>query len=560
MKTQEFHPAATAGLYAEVIKQIYDSLDKRIREAVSNALDVHAKRVTISIFQKGESKIVIADDGVGMDAYDLQEKYIKVGGGDNYNNPETIGRIGIGALSVFGIGDKIRIVTRKKGGKQILTAALDFTRIKKASEHATPLEEITLGEITHTREAKDGDAAHFTEIVITELTHQVKEIFNSSTKTKNLIEKLERILPVLYRKDDELYNQIASETAAKFKNERYEIKAILHIPHLDYNEYEIFRRSIFSVQGTNIGQIYSISPYKIPGGFHSDLSVHGYLYVNAGKQLPRVWQGINVRVKNVTIERNSYFGHEFEKDAAARVRIGGELFIENIDENNAIQTNRSGFTRENNDYIRIAEYMRERIKDAIAIVRRQSDIDSIVKKVVKQLQRLRAVFVNTAAVMGERADAGGIKSLDDDTIVLPSEVPVFSLEDHLKTELAGTSGFDFIWGGVLEDHYYIKYEEDDYCTVFVHKNLKEFIFDIAGMSVEFVLGYCGEERPLMIKKPGKVYLNLDNTLVPDKDITCVDIGFIEAVLVLYLNKLCCDNDAEVLYRITIDDLSKMHNL
>ena len=36
------HAKATAGVYAEVINQIYDSLDKRIREAVSNAYDAKA--------------------------------------------------------------------------------------------------------------------------------------------------------------------------------------------------------------------------------------------------------------------------------------------------------------------------------------------------------------------------------------------------------------------------------------------------------------------------------------------------------------------------------------
>ena len=45
---------ATVGIYAEVINQIYDSMDKRLREAVSNSLDARAEEVrAVSVCESG---------------------------------------------------------------------------------------------------------------------------------------------------------------------------------------------------------------------------------------------------------------------------------------------------------------------------------------------------------------------------------------------------------------------------------------------------------------------------------------------------------------------------
>ena len=382
--SEDIRARATAGIYAEVINQIYDSIDKRMREAVSNAFDAGASTVKISVYTGINDKIVIYDDGHGMDKSDLQEKYICMGGGNNYSNEETIGRIGIGALSVFALGDKVHISTRKKGDPKILKAELDFSRITEANEHSTPLDEIKLGTISGYRNPSEEDDEHFTEITITNLSRSAQEIFNDQEKTKQLIEKLERILPVAYRTDDFLFEILSSEILNKIEEEPYTVNVVFHVPHLDYINYKLYRKTIFSVNEVKIKQIYPIHPFVIEESQSNRLSLHGYLYMNAeSKRLPKTWQGINTRVKNVTIEKNTFFG--YEEDQAARVRIGGELFINNIDENKAIQSNRSGFAVENNDYQLVAQYMEDPIKAAIDIVRKNSNIDSAVKKVIKHL-------------------------------------------------------------------------------------------------------------------------------------------------------------------------------
>jgi len=301
-------------------------------------------------------------------------------------------------------------------------------------------------------------------------------------------------------------------------------------------------------------RFYPIHPYPIEESKNGRLNICGYLYINAGKQLPRAWQGINARVKNVTIEGNTFFG--YEEDAAARVRIGGELFINNIDENHAIQSNRSGFAVEDSDYMLIQNYMRDRIGEVVSIVRQNTNIDSTVKRVLQHVDKLRDVFEGNAAVEDEKTDAENFKELDDESVSVEGLEP-YKLDDKLRYELEKYNvDFDFTWSGTLEDLLYrIEDEEDDYYTIFVNERLKEFLFDVAGNAVEYYVGYCGEDRPLIIKKTGKLIINLDNVLIPNRDITKVDIGFIKVVIILYLNYLRCGNNAEALYAKSIEDLA-----
>ena len=86
-ETIELYGKATAGVYAEVINQIYDSIDKRIREAVSNAYDAHATEVKFVVQKRRAEpdRIIIYDNGYGMTAEDLRDRYVSMGGGDNYN-------------------------------------------------------------------------------------------------------------------------------------------------------------------------------------------------------------------------------------------------------------------------------------------------------------------------------------------------------------------------------------------------------------------------------------------------------------------------------------------
>jgi hypothetical protein len=549
---------ATAGVYAEVINQVYDSTDKRIREAVSNAFDANATEVKISVYRERvePSKVIIRDNGDGMDVDDFRDKYVCMGGGDNYNNRFTIGRIGIGALSVFALGDNITVNTRKKGSNNVVTAHLSLAPIKSAVQHATLLEKVKLGSITGERPASETEEPHFTEIVIEDLTREARSVFASEDKTKELIAILERILPLSYRSDNPVFEHIASDLRDKLViGNKYVINVIFHVPHLEINNVRLFRRTVYSVEETQVENLIPIYPFaSFDGAASNNLCVYGYLYISKGAQLPKEWKGINARVKNVTIERHTYFG--YEEDAAARVRIGGEVFIDNIDENRAIQSNRSGFAIENTDYRLIAEYMHSMIERAIAEVRKSSRIDSIVKQIVGPVKKLHDMCNRVSKVEDVKENADGFQGVSDpDAQII--EVSRFSLEAKLKEKLRQEVEIDpdVVWSRVLASMYYIQREDDDYYTVQVHEDLKEFTFDVGGNTIEYVMGHCGEDKPVIVKNERTVYINLDNPVLQGGDVISIDVGFLEVVLILYLNYLRCDGSARDLYAKAIVDLS-----
>lgn len=554
---KEIRAKATAGVYSEVMNQIYDSFDKRIREAISNSSDAKATKVKISVFLGDNTKMIIRDNGLGMTPEELESKYVSMGGGDKYDDQDSIGRIGIGALSIFAIGDEITITTRKMGDNKVTTAELNFHELQRSFNHSRPLDEIVLGFIKGKRAATVQDELNFTEITISDLHKDVVKIFDDENKTKELIETLERVLPVPYRKDDPIFEKIPSEIKSRLTSERFINEVTLHIPHLGYAnpDYSIFRKTIESVDSEKIVFYPPIFPFTIEGGKNGNLSVCGYLYINQGKVLPKTWQGINARLKNVTIEKNTYFG--YDDDPASRNRIGGELIISNIDENRAITTNRSGFATENSDYVLVSTYLKQRILEAVKIVREQSSIDTLVKKYASSLEKLMFIFQRNAVIQDERDDNDSLKALDDESIQLDLTAD-YSLETDLKKELSKISiGFEFIWAGTIEDNYYISQQEDGYYSIYLHEKLHYFKYNVGGNAVDYLLQYCGEELPLLIKKPGKIILNLDSKLVRNRDITKIDYGLVETMLILYLNYLRCDGDASALYSQTTKDLLKV---
>jgi|GEM_PF-3087988 len=553
MKKNKLIAKATAGVYSEVMKQIYDSADKRFREAVSNAYDAGATKLNIYVYIGPDDQIIFKDNGLGMDENDLKNKYINMGGGGKYEDEESIGRIGIGALSIFALGDKITIKTRKKGTDKILTARLDFSMLKQAEKHDQPLDQVSVGSIKDIKDAEDDDEDHFTEITIRSLSNACRDIFVSESRTKSLVNKLERILPVPFRKNDALFERLTPDISSLMINDKYKIDVEFHCPIHQYDHYSVKRRSILSEENAKISRFYPITPYYIQGGSNTKLNVYGYMYINADKKLPEEWQGINIRVKNVTIESNTFFG--YEKDHAARVRIGGELFVRNIDENNAIQSNRSGFASDNSDYMLISQFMRDRILEVIRIVRQNSEIDSKVKKLIKKIESIHSVFRNNAVVEGSKEDSEEFKNLDDESIEFCNEFVKFDLEERLGEMLKEENiAFECIWSGVIQNLYYIEYHEDDFYTIHVHDRLKKFKYNVAGNSIEYYIGYCGKEIPFVVKKPGKIFVNIDSEIINNRDILEVDAGFLKVILLIYMNYLRSDGDSNKLYNECINDL------
>jgi hypothetical protein len=99
--------------------KLYSNAAAVLSEAVANAWDADAKVVSIDI-QK--SKIVIEDNGVGMDAEAINARFLAVGydkrateGPASPNGRPFMGRKGIGKLSLFSIAQEVEVHTTRNG-------------------------------------------------------------------------------------------------------------------------------------------------------------------------------------------------------------------------------------------------------------------------------------------------------------------------------------------------------------------------------------------------------------------------------------------------------------
>ena len=118
---------------------LYSNVPAVLAELIANAWDADASQVKVSIETQGEDKkIIIQDNGCGMDNEDLDEKFLTVGyerrqsTGDRTPKQRLVmGRKGIGKLSAFSIAQKIQVITKKETS-QILAIELEVDKIREA--------------------------------------------------------------------------------------------------------------------------------------------------------------------------------------------------------------------------------------------------------------------------------------------------------------------------------------------------------------------------------------------------------------------------------------------
>jgi hypothetical protein len=104
---------------------LYSNTSAVLTEVVANAWDADAHEVSIKI-DTTKDEITISDDGHGMNADDVQTKFLTVGYArrthDEASTPEgrqCMGRKGIGKLAMFSLANEIHIFTRKLNHEQI---------------------------------------------------------------------------------------------------------------------------------------------------------------------------------------------------------------------------------------------------------------------------------------------------------------------------------------------------------------------------------------------------------------------------------------------------------
>ena len=106
---------------------LYSNVPAVLSEVVANAWDADADSVDI-VINPTVGKIVIDDNGVGMTAQEINDRYLFVGYDKRAHEPARtpihdrllMGRKGIGKLAVFSIADTVEVFSAKGGDKNCL--------------------------------------------------------------------------------------------------------------------------------------------------------------------------------------------------------------------------------------------------------------------------------------------------------------------------------------------------------------------------------------------------------------------------------------------------------
>lgn len=96
--------------------KLYSTIPPMIAELVSNAWDADANNVYINFKNEGEKTITVSDDGIGMTFSELNDYFLKIGRNRRVEmhkdktdgGRKVLGKKGLGKLSMFGIGKKLR--------------------------------------------------------------------------------------------------------------------------------------------------------------------------------------------------------------------------------------------------------------------------------------------------------------------------------------------------------------------------------------------------------------------------------------------------------------------
>ena len=142
-KTQQFK-AEIAEMLDLVVNSLYSKKEIFLRELISNASDAIDRAKFLSLTDKalvadnpewkiqiaadkGAKTLMISDNGIGMDAAELEQnlgtiassgtkkfrEMLKEKGGESL--PELIGQFGVGFYAAFMVADKVTVETMKRG-------------------------------------------------------------------------------------------------------------------------------------------------------------------------------------------------------------------------------------------------------------------------------------------------------------------------------------------------------------------------------------------------------------------------------------------------------------
>ena len=179
---------------------LYSSVAAVLTESVANAWDADAKTVRLDL-NVDEDRIVLVDDGVGMDVKAVNERYLRVGyrrrdaSGERTEELDrpVMGRKGIGKLSLFSIADEVRIETRRRGN-EIVGLVIDVEELREKMKASGP-------EVYHPRAVAPKYSEELSDRGTVIVLSKLKKSRLRETKPESLRRRLARRFSVVGRED-----------------------------------------------------------------------------------------------------------------------------------------------------------------------------------------------------------------------------------------------------------------------------------------------------------------------------------------------------------------------
>lgn len=122
--------------------KMYSHLPNALAELIANAYDADATTVRVILNQReAERSVTVEDDGHGMSLVDLNDKYLRIGRNRRVEGQSlsesgrrrVAGKKGLGKLALFGIGETIRLVTKRQSQSDELQVRLEWAELKGAT-------------------------------------------------------------------------------------------------------------------------------------------------------------------------------------------------------------------------------------------------------------------------------------------------------------------------------------------------------------------------------------------------------------------------------------------
>ncbi len=384
------------GFLIDASAKTYETVEKQLREFISNSVDAGATRVRIEVVPSSRT-LVVTDNGDGMTEEEFNRNYLVIGCSEKYGDKDTIGRIGVGKFSAIPLCDRLTIRTRKKGTERVYAAELDLGQLREPGNRTTDISKLVLGEGNYVEPSVDDPSSEFspdggfTRMVLKSIPDEVIRTFTNDESFEDLRRSLGRILPLEYnessvaleklgRIDPELVEELV--TTARQKSIQVQI-----ITPEDPDGIVLYR-SLFGDDFDRRGEQICGDPWPIDSPKDTSpapIKIIGYLAdMTSGGAENLPWKGLNVRLQNTTVVQNDFFDYD---DAPAQNRITGEIQILNVNEEELITMNRSGFVTGFDEYGVISQWLTTQLADfGRQVVRKRTNFNSEMNKKSNELK------------------------------------------------------------------------------------------------------------------------------------------------------------------------------